>query len=318
MSGTRLPIAVAIAFASVWSVAPEAAGHRLLVRMEGALLPPDQVLSVVVDSETDRPDGASVTVSAGTPLPTLGRGIDIASIDGEILFKGEVIGIEPTAPRSGRSGATIRALNPLYRLDGARRTRDFFNQSDAEIARQLALEAGLGLQAEDGGEISIQHTHVYQHNQTDLEFLHERATLVGYELVADGTTLHLRRRREGPAVAVGCAPGAAPIRTFLAWLSSTDGVARVSVRGWDPIKKQELAGEARQAVIPLSAAAARIDPLGVRRGVARCRRDPRRRRRNAVRAHRPRSIGRGRGRGDGRAPCRRARRPSRRRDTVRR
>jgi phage protein D len=260
LSGTRLPIAVVIASATAWSVAPGAAAPQLLVRIGGALLSPGQALSVTVDSETGRPDAASVTVSPGTPIPTLGRGLDIAAVDGQILFKGEVIGIEPVPGRGGRSGLMIRGFDRLHRLDRVRRSRDFFNQSDTEIARQLAFEAGLELHADDSAEISIRHSHVYQHNQTDLEFLQERAARVGYELGMDGTTLDLRRRREGPAMAVGCGPGAVPLRTYLAWLSSTDSVVRVNVRGWDPIKKQEIEGEARQGVIPLSAAAAGVDP----------------------------------------------------------
>lgn len=259
MSGTRLPIAVAIAVAAAWSAAPDAASRPLLVRIDGAELSQRQVLSVVADSETGRPDLAAVIVSPGTPLPGFGRGIDIATVDGEIVFRGEVVSIQTIEDARGRTAAMIRAADALHRLDGAKRTRDFFNQSDAEIARQLAVEAGLDLLAPDSGETSTSRSHVSQHNQTDLDFLQERAALIGFELVADGTTLHLRKRLEGPAVAAGCETGAVPLTSFLAWLSSTEGVARVSVRGWDPIKQVEVAGEARQGIIPLSAAAARVD-----------------------------------------------------------
>jgi hypothetical protein len=49
-----------------------------------------------------------------------------------------------------------------------------------------------------------------QQNQTDLEFLRDRAARIDYELTTDDTTLYFRRRQEASVVAVGCAPEDGP------------------------------------------------------------------------------------------------------------
>lgn len=73
----------------------------------------------------------------------------------------------------------IRGYEKAHRLQRAKRTRTFVNMTDADIARQVAGDAGL-----DIGDIqatSIAHDHVAQVAQTDWEFLTQRAREIGYE-----------------------------------------------------------------------------------------------------------------------------------------
>ena len=256
----RILIALLAAFLNAHVVSLHAQDRQLAVRIGGVDIAPGSVLSIIVDSDTDNPDAASITVPADPALSNhFGRGIDIASIDGEPVFNGEVVEIAATVDRSGRPTAIIRALNRLHRLGRGKQTRVFDDMSDADIARQLATEAGL--QAETPGvEASIRHDHVYQQNQTDLEFLMERAAAIGYELFADETTLHFQRRRAAPQTVVGCPPDGVLLKAFLVKLSSADSAAEVTVRGWDPEKKQQIIGKARQSVIALSRTASDPDP----------------------------------------------------------
>jgi len=73
-------------------------------------------------------------------------------------------------------------------------------------------------------------------------------------------TLHFEKRRLTPPTSVGCMPNDVGVRALLAWLASPESVKEVNVRGWDPVKKEEIIGKARQDAIGLSSAASGIEP----------------------------------------------------------
>jgi phage protein D len=241
------------------AVVLHAQADGLTVRIDGVSLSPGRILSIVVDSETHTPDAALIALRRDAALPGFdGRGIDIATIDGQVVFNGEIVEITAQVDASDGPIAVVRALNRIHRLTGKQQTRNFDGLSDAEIARQLAVEAGL--QAETPGiEASMGNPRVHQENQTDLDFLLERAARIGYEVFVDGTTLHFQRRRAGLPTAVGCSRDDVLLEAFFARLSSAGSVAEVTVRGWDPVKREEIIGRARQGVIALSAAAIETD-----------------------------------------------------------
>ncbi|MGH9870336.1 MAG: RHS repeat-associated core domain-containing protein [Candidatus Polarisedimenticolia bacterium] len=76
---------------------------------------------------------------------------------------------------------------------------------------------GSMIRAAAGGGPVIKHDHVYQHNQTDLEFIRVRAARLGHGWF--GTVYKFSPR-----------------------MSTANQVPRVIVRGWDPEKKQGIAG----------------------------------------------------------------------------
>ena len=225
-------------------------GGTLVVRIEGVEIPPWRVRAIVVDSNGTDPDSADILLRSALPIPVVGRGIDIAAVDGQILFHGEAT--------ASQSPVMIRALNKSHRLNRERQTRTFIDRSDAEIVQQLALAAGL-LAEVDGPEAFTRHDTAHQENETDLAFLQERAARIGFTVFTDATTLHFRKIAP-PSIVVGCELRGVRIEQFLARLASPRSVQRVNVRGWDPVKKQEITGEARQGVIPLSSLAAQLDP----------------------------------------------------------
>jgi phage protein D len=87
---------------------------------------------------------------------------------------------------------------------------------------------------------------VYQHNQTDLEFLRERAARLGYEVWCEDSTLFFGQP-DVPApvrLAGRRARGTLRLKTFHPRLSSSETVQRVTVRGWNPEGREEITGEA--------------------------------------------------------------------------
>ena len=259
MTLARARVAVAVVVFAFLSPALHGQSGPLVVRVNGILVPLDRVLAIVVDESPVEPPTASVALRAGTPAPAIGRGIDIATIDGQTTFQGEVVAVERFVQPSGEPVVIVRAHDRAHRLNRSRKTRTFTGLTDAAIAQQLGSEAGLQVKA-GGPEAAIPHDSVQQNDQTDFDFLRERAAAIGYEVFTDGMTLHFEKRRLAPPTIVGCLPEDVGVRALLAWIASPESVKEVNVRGWDPVKKVEIIGKARQSVIGLSSAASGIEP----------------------------------------------------------
>lgn len=239
---------------------------RLVAIVGGVAVSPVTVASIVVDSDAMQPDMATVTIQPGRgPLPKPGNSlsVDLEGVKASgTIFKGEVVGVEPIWDASGSSRVVIRAFNKLHRLTRARKTRTFEKMTDSDIASRIAEENELGF-GRDLAEASPPHDYVFQNNQTDLEFLRTRAARIGYQVWVDDSTLYFQRDgvKESVSLGLGCTAKPGPtvgLRTFHPRLSSVDLVSEVTVRGWDPKKKEEIVGHASRRIIPLSDPAANL------------------------------------------------------------
>ena len=242
MTGTRHVLLACLALLSP-SLAED---HRLLATVGGAPLPERMRYQIVVDQDLDQPDMATIVVAGRKGRDFAGgvqAGDDVSvGTSTASLFKGEVVSVEPVADRPG-VWTVIRALNRLHRLAGEAKTRDFANVTDAEIVEVIATEHRLGPDA--SGDVHIRYDHVYQQNQTDLEFLRVRAARIGYEVLVDDTKLVFRKREEPPVVTLAKrpAPDQGKLRRFHGRLSSTGTLQQVIVRGFDP-DRHEITGQA--------------------------------------------------------------------------
>jgi len=254
----RLVLLAAALLASHVVIAQDA--PRLQAVVGGATLPAARVASIVVDAGTSDVDAATVTVDLGRAKPpSIGEALEV--LGGASLFKGEIVGIEPLFQGGGDSPVVIRALNRLHRLTRGRKSKTYEKQTDAEIVSRIASEAGL-VAGPAFREIKITHDFIFQNNQTDLEFLRERAARIGFEVLVDDTTLLFRPQRDPEPTPLGC-DGQAPLKRFHARLSSVNQVTAVTVRGWDPKQKKEIIGKAERRMIALSPGAEKIaDPPG--------------------------------------------------------
>src|SRR5215203_2869575 len=143
-------LGVALLVAAIGIVAPGVAaqsGRSLVVRVEGSLLPHSRVVAIVINESLTEAPTAAIALRAGSAPPQAGRGIDIARVDGEILFQGEVTAFEQLVQSSGEPTIIVRAFDRLHRLHRGKKTREWSSASDADIARQLALSAGLRAEA---------------------------------------------------------------------------------------------------------------------------------------------------------------------------
>ena len=262
-------VSAAIACVVLLSVAAGADGGRLGVVVGGVTLRAGAVLSILADSDAVDVDSATAVIQIlkATQSPEVLDDLVIDAVGGSVapIFSGEIVGVEPLFETGGSTQVKVVALNRLHRLTRERKSRTFENMSDADITARLAQEAGLVAEV-SGPEVTIKYDHVFQHNQTDLEFLRVRAARIGYELFADGSTLHFRRRLEQPLVTIGCGPTSrlsAQVRLFHPRLASPNQVSGVTVRGWNPERNEEISAAATRRIIPLSEAGTRlINPPG--------------------------------------------------------
>ena len=240
---------------------------RLVATVGGVAVSPVAVASIVVDSDAMQPDMATLTIRPGrAPLTKPGDSliVDLEGVKASgTIFKGEVVGIEPVWDASGSSRVVIRAFNKLHRLTRGRKTRTFEKMTDSDIASRIAEENELGFGRDFMSEASRPQDHVFQHNQTDLEFLRVRAARIGYHVWVDDSTLYFQRDgvKESVSLGLGCTAKPSPtvgLRTFHPRLASAGMVSEVTVRGWDPKKKEEIIGSASRRIIPLSDAAANL------------------------------------------------------------
>jgi phage protein D len=172
------------------------------------------------------------------------------------IFKGELVGLEPSYRQGGESKMVLRAFNKLHRLTRGKKSKTYQKQSDQDICSAIA---GLhGLSAQTGSTPKIKHEHVYQHNQTDLEFLRVRAARIGYAVWVEDTKLFFDAPKldkdSGLEFVLGNdSDGKKKLLTFNGRLSNSHVMKKVTVRGWDPEKKEEIVGEASAANSPLGA-----------------------------------------------------------------
>lgn len=226
----------------------------------------DAVVGFVVDHDLNQPSMCVVTLRNSSHgyndkfklgMPVEAKVADIprgptAGSAKTTVFKGELVGLEPTYTSAGTSLLTLRAHDRLHRLRRGRESRTFQSMSDQDIVNAVAQEHGLSVVA--GSIPTIRHAHVYQHNQTDLEFLRERGKAIGFEIWCEDTKLFFDAPKldadSGLEFVLGepGVPGAPTLTTFAARMSNAEVVRRVSVHGWNAEKTQEFVGEARAGI----------------------------------------------------------------------
>jgi phage protein D len=160
------------------------------------------------------------------------------------MIVGEVTALELEFTAQDLPRMSVRGYDCRHRLQRGRKVRTFLKQTDAEIARQIASEAGIKAEVED---TEIRHDYIIQANQTDLAFLQERARSIGHEIHVEGRTLHFRPMGHTAAPALSLSFDRSDFSEFRAQLSTAGQLSRVTVRRGDVNKKTTVASVASEA-----------------------------------------------------------------------
>jgi phage protein D len=221
------------------------------------------VIEVVVDTNVYLPSMCTITiverVPEGSPaLPhvdnmlkyKVGEKVVVSAITSEItgasiplavLFTGEVTSIEPIFEKGGVV-LRIRAFDKGHRLTKGKKFRSFVMMTDAIIATTMAGEAGLIPQIVPT-RLTTVYPQVIQYNQSNWDFLWERANLYGYQMYVDNLGI-FHYEPAGLLNTVVNLTWTEELVKFEPRLDAMGQVTNVEVGGWDPKLKMPIMGMA--------------------------------------------------------------------------
>ena len=228
------------------TLAPEFA-----IRINGSALPNEAVADMIAINlveDVDAPSMCTVTLSGWDTVDMKVKWIDHKLFrEGnpieiemgyrdhlEVVFSGEITGLEPDFPEASPPTFTVRAYDRRHRLMRQRKTHSFLNLKDSDIASQLARTTGLQPKVEDS---KVKLPYVLQHNQTDLEFLLGRARRIDYEVVVEDRTLLFRPRKIENKAKLTLRRDI-ELLEFRPRMTTMRQVEEFTVRGWDPKEKK--------------------------------------------------------------------------------
>ena len=173
-------------------------------------------------------------------------------IDLQHMIEGEIRQISPSFPQDGIPTVDIQGQTLLHRLQGTQNTRTFQSVSDKDIVQKIAQEANLQADAED---TQVHYDYVMQPNQTDFEFLRERARRLHFEILVQDKTLIFRRSQERKSEsytlvwahaqkAVAMGPNTLPLSTFSLQMDASKPATSTVTRCYDPMTKQAFVARA--------------------------------------------------------------------------
>jgi len=176
----------------------------------------------------------------------------------EYLIEGEITAIEVHFNNKSEADIVVRGYDASHRLHRGRYNRSFLNETDSDIVRKIASEMGIKLgKVDDSGE---PHDYVFQENQTNMEFLRERAARIGFELFiqlnneskdnkskdnkSKVNELHFRKPESNASQNLKL-KWLRDINSFSTRVTSAEQVSGVEVRSWDYSQKNLISSTAR-------------------------------------------------------------------------
>jgi phage protein D len=160
------------------------------------------------------------------------------------VLEGEITAIETELNEKSQAPIIVRGYDVSHRLHRGRYNRSFQNVKDSDMVSQIIGEAGIA-----SGTITattVVHEYAFQENQTNMEFLQERAARNGFELYVQNGKLNFREPTQDAALTLTWLED---IHSFRVRVTSAEQVSSVEVRGWDYQQKQAIVSTASTATI---------------------------------------------------------------------
>jgi len=229
------------------------------ITLDGTKVPDEHHISFVVERDIGQPDMASIVVSNEDHRYSKLRVSAPVEIkvgkDKTTIYKGEIVGLEPAYGR-GKTRMLVRAMNKMHKMIRAKKSRTFADKTDQQILSEVVGSSGLTLNWDH--EKSITYKHVYQHNQSDLEFLRTRAARMGCHIWCEDTTVNCIQASKAitqeSGVELNAKDGVGEgeqLRHFTPRVSSAPIAKKISVKGWNPETKELIVGTASAGSSPL-------------------------------------------------------------------
>lgn len=157
----------------------------------------------------------------------------------DLITKGEITAIEPEFGEHNIPHLLIRGYDKSHRFFRQTKSRTYVNKKDSDIASQIAGEYGLSTDVQSTDHV---YDHIFQHNQSDMAFLTERAWRIGYECFVEAGKLYFRKPQVGSEEIT--LKWGADLKFFRPRMTLAEQVDEVMVRGWDPKKMEAIVGSA--------------------------------------------------------------------------
>jgi phage protein D len=151
---------------------------------------------------------------------------------------GEIVAIEPELTQHAGMTVVIRGYDKSHRLHRGRKSSTHEQVMDSTLIQEIADQNGLECDVESSGVIYEQ---VFRDNQTDMEFIQERARRAGYlAYVENGKLFFHKSASQTPCATLEWGEN---LTDFQARLTSAGQVENAQVRGWDALKKTSILSE---------------------------------------------------------------------------
>ena len=144
------------------------------------------------------------------------------------IFEGEITAIECQFDDNSQAPIVIRGYDLSHRLHRGRHNRSFQNMTDGDIVRKITQEVGITPGDIKSGDIV--HEYLFQENQTNMEFLRERAFRLGFELYIKENKLFFCPPQDRGKLQLTWLK---EINSFRVKVNSAEQVSSVEVRGWN-------------------------------------------------------------------------------------
>ncbi|MHC5718389.1 MAG: contractile injection system protein, VgrG/Pvc8 family, partial [Nostoc sp.] len=153
--------------------------------------------------------------------------------DKDFMIEGEITGIEMHFNEKSEAPIIVRGYDISHRLHRGRHNRSFLNETDTDIVKKIAEEVGIKAgKIDPSGE---PHEYVFQENQTNMEFLRERAARIGFEFFITEDKLNFCKPQSQKPLELKWLVN---ISHFSTRITSAEQVSAVEVRSWDYTQKK--------------------------------------------------------------------------------
>src|SRR5215813_4781169 len=116
------------------------------IMLGGKHIPDDHFISFSIDRDMYQPDMAAIVLSNQGHVYSgqkIGDEIEVKIGDpAETIYKGDIVGLEPTYKGKSKTEILVRGMNKLHRLLRKRKSVTFTDQTDLEFLRQRAARMG--------------------------------------------------------------------------------------------------------------------------------------------------------------------------------
>ncbi|MFW6359563.1 MAG: VgrG-related protein [Chroococcales cyanobacterium] len=151
------------------------------------------------------------------------------------VLQGEITAIETHFTSEAQAPIIIRGYDVSHCFHRGRYNRSFQNMTDTDIVKKIAGEVSIQTGTVDSS--GDPHDYVFQENQTNMEFLRERAARNGFELFVQEGKLNFRKPKSKATLNLQWLQ---ELQSFRVRLTSAEQVSSVEVRGWDYVQKKAI------------------------------------------------------------------------------